>query len=162
PDDGLRSILRESLREFAGVQGEDAVAKSLGERMSYVGGDFRDPALFQRIKARLDEIDSAGGALFYLAIPPAIYASVIEQLGRARLSAQSTPQQWRRVIIEKPFGTDLASARELNAIVHRHFSEDQIYRIDHYLGKETVQNLMVFRFANGMFEPIWNRRYIDH
>jgi glucose-6-phosphate 1-dehydrogenase len=162
PDDGLRSILRASLREFADVQGEDAVAQSLAERMYYVGGDFRDPALFQQIKTRLDEIDSAGGALFYLAIPPAIYATVIERLGAASLSSQSTPQQWRRVIVEKPFGTDLATARELNAIVHRHFSEDQVYRIDHYLGKETVQNLMVFRFANGMFEPIWNRRYIDH
>jgi len=162
PDDGMRSILRDSLREFAGVEGGNAVARSLAERMYYVGGDFRDPALFQKIKARLAEIDSAGGALFYLAIPPAIYATVIEQLGASSMSSQSTPQQWRRVIVEKPFGTDLATARELNAIVHRHFSEDQVYRIDHYLGKETVQNLMVFRFANGMFEPIWNRRYIDH
>lgn len=162
PDEALQSILRESLREFAGVQGEDAVAQSLAERMHYVGGDFRDGALFQKIKKRLHEIDSAGGALFYLAIPPAIYATVIEQLGAGTLSSQASPEQWRRVIVEKPFGSDLGSARELNAVVHRHFSEDQVYRIDHYLGKETVQNLMVFRFANGIFEPIWNRRYIDH
>jgi len=162
PDDGLRSALHDSLREFAGVQGDDAVAQSLGERIHYVGGDFRDADLFRRIKTRLDEIDSAGGVLFYLAIPPSAYAAVIEQLGAASLSSQASPEHWRRVIVEKPFGSDLSSARELNAIVHKHFSEDQVYRIDHYLGKETVQNLMVFRFANGMFEPIWNRRYIDH
>ena len=87
---------------------------------------------------------------------------MIEQLGAVGLAAQGSSQQWRRIIVEKPFGTDLASARELNQILHRHFAEEQVYRIDHYLGKETVQNLMVFRFANGMFEPIWNRRYIDH
>jgi glucose-6-phosphate 1-dehydrogenase len=97
-----------------------------------------------------------------LAIPPSIYATVIEQLGAAGLSRQASERDWRRVIVEKPFGTDLSTARELNQIVHKHFDESQVYRIDHYLGKETVQNLMVFRFANGMFEPIWNRRYIDH
>lgn len=162
PDDGIRSILSGSLREFAGMEQEDEIARSLAERLHYVGGDFRDPSLYERLKTRLDEIDSGSGALFYLAIPPSIYAPVIEQLGAAGLSSQPSAQQWRRVIVEKPFGTDLATARELNGIIHRHFSEDQVYRIDHYLGKETVQNLMVFRFANGMFEPIWNRRYIDH
>src|SRR3954470_14871787 len=162
PDDGIRKIFSGSLREFAGVQQEDEVARSLAERMHYVGGDFHDRALYERLKARLDEIDNGSGALFYLAIPPSIYATVIEQLGAAGLSSQASERQWRRVIVEKPFGTDLATARELNQLVHRHFAEDQVYRIDHYLGKETVQNLMVFRFANGMFEPIWNRRYIDH
>ena len=161
-DDAFRTLLRGSLREFAGLQQEDEVATSLAQRMHYVGGDFRDPALFQSLKARLDEIDTGSGALFYLAIPPSIYATVIEQLGAVGLASQGSSQQWRRIIVEKPFGTDLTSARELNQILHRHFSEDQVYRIDHYLGKETVQNLMVFRFANGMFEPIWNRRYIDH
>jgi glucose-6-phosphate 1-dehydrogenase len=160
-DDGLRSLFRESLREFADVQGEDAVAHSLSERMHYVGGDFRDAALYQRVKERLAALDG-GGALFYLAIPPAIYATVIEQLGAAGLATAASATAWRRVIVEKPFGTDLATARDLNQTVHRHFNEEQVYRIDHYLGKETVQNLMVFRFANGMFEPIWNRRYIDH
>ena len=161
PDDGLRSILADSLREFAGVKGQDAVAQSLAERMHYVGGDFRDGALFQKIKARLDEIDSAGGALFYLAIPPTIYATVIEQLGAASLSSQPSPERWRRVIVEKPFGSDLATARELNTITHRHFGEDQVYRIDHYLGKETVQNLMVFRFANGMTSDVVTCREDD-
>jgi glucose-6-phosphate 1-dehydrogenase len=162
PDDGLRTIFRDSLREFADLQQEDEVARSLAERMYYVGGDFRDPELYQKLKTRLTEIDSISGALFYLAIPPAVYRTVIEQLGAAGLASQESDRKWRRIIVEKPFGTDLASARELNQLVHRHFSEEQVYRIDHYLGKETVQNLMVFRFANGMFEPIWNRRYIDH
>ena len=162
PDEGLRPIFSASLSEYAGVKQEDEVARSLSERMHYVGGDFRDRSLYARLKTRLSEIDSDSGILFYLAIPPSIYQTVIEELGAAGLSSQASDRQWRRVIVEKPFGTDLASARELNQIVHRHFAEDQVYRIDHYLGKETVQNLMVFRFANGMFEPIWNRRYIDH
>jgi len=130
--------------------------------MYFVGGDFSDQAVYRRLAERLREIDSAGGVLFYLAIPPSAYATVIEQLGATGLAATTSATAWRRVIVEKPFGTDLASARELNRLVHQHFAEDQVFRIDHYLGKETVQNLMVFRFANGMFEPIWNRRYIDH
>jgi glucose-6-phosphate 1-dehydrogenase len=161
-DDWFRDQLRGSLREFAGVSAEDDVARSLAERMYFVGGDFGDGAVYQRLAERLRKIDSAGGVLFYLAIPPGAYATVIEHLGAAGLSTSASPTAWRRVIVEKPFGTDLGSARELNRLVHRHFGEDQVFRIDHYLGKETVQNLMVFRFANGMFEPIWNHRYIDH
>jgi glucose-6-phosphate 1-dehydrogenase len=161
-EEGFRRQFWESLRQFADVPEADAVAKSLAGRLHYVGGDFNDPSLFQKICATLQEINSNGGALFYLAIPPGAYANVIEQLGAAGLSKGDSAERWRRVIVEKPFGTDLASARELNQIIHRHFTEDQVFRIDHYLGKETVQNLMVFRFANGMFEPIWNRRYIDH
>ena len=118
-----------------------------------------DPGLYARLAARLREIGSEG-VLFYLAIPPAVYGPVVEALGAAGLAG--TPETgWRRLIVEKPFGTDLASAQSLNALLHRHFTEEQIFRIDHYLGKETVQNLMALRFANGMFEPIWNRRYID-
>ena len=161
-EDGFRAQFRESLRDFAGARDEDPVARSLAQRMHYVGGDFSEPSLFQRVGATLQEINSDGGALFYLAIPPTAYTNVIEQLGAAGLSKEESAERWRRVIVEKPFGTDLASARELNQIIHRHFGEEQVFRIDHYLGKETVQNLMVFRFANGMFEPIWNRRYIDH
>jgi glucose-6-phosphate 1-dehydrogenase len=160
-DDGFRQEFRDSLREFAGVTTDDEVANSLSERMHYVGGDFKDPAIYQQLAACIRGIDSAGGVLFYLAIPPGAYANVIEQLGAAGLST-GTDSGWRRIIIEKPFGTDLQTARELNQVVHRHFDEEQVFRIDHYLGKETVQNLMVFRFANGMFEPVWNRRYIDH
>ncbi len=160
-DDGFRQEFRDSLREFAGVTHEDEVAHSLCERLHYVGGDFQNPAIYQQLAAQIQAIDSTGGVLFYLAIPPGAYPNVIEQLGTAGL-ATATGSGWRRIIIEKPFGTDLQTARELNAIVHRHFDEEQVFRIDHYLGKETVQNLMVFRFANGMFEPVWNRRYIDH
>jgi len=157
-DDGFRQAFRDSLREFAGLQADDEVARSLAERMCYIGGDFNDPAIYQKLAAR----GLAGGVLFYLAIPPGLYGAVVANLGAATLSTAPHPAAWRRVIVEKPFGTDLGSARTLNQLVHRHFDEEQVFRIDHYLGKETVQNLMVFRFANGMFEPVWNQRYIDH
>jgi glucose-6-phosphate 1-dehydrogenase len=161
-DEAFRAQFRESLKEFAGPDSEwDEIAASLASRMYYVSGETDDPNLYSRLSARLEEIDGAEGVLYYLAIPPTIYRSVIEQLGAAGL-AKASNRGWRRIVIEKPFGTDLASARELNHVAHQHFDEDQVYRIDHYLGKETVQNLLVFRFGNGMFEPVWNRRYIDH
>jgi glucose-6-phosphate 1-dehydrogenase len=160
-DDGFRAQFRDSLREFANAGGDDEVATSLAGRLFYLCGELDDPALYQRVKARLAEVDGAEGVLHYLAIPPGVYGTVIKRLGEAQLSSAPAPG-WRRVIIEKPFGTDLASARALNALVHEHFDEEQVFRIDHYLGKETVQNLLVFRFANGMYEPVWNRRYIDH
>src|SRR4051812_10311384 len=115
-DDGFRKILHDSLREFAGVKGDEQVARSLAERMHFVGGDFNDDALFQRLAARLQEIDSTGGALFYLAIPPAAYSNVIERLGKAGLSKATSSAGWRRGIIEKPFGADLASARDPNQL----------------------------------------------
>ncbi len=102
-----------------------------------------------------------GNVLFYLATPPDFFGDIVEQLGRSGLTAE-TDEAWRRVIVEKPFGNSYDSARELNARLRKVLTEEQIYRIDHYLGKETVQNLLVFRFANGIFEPIWNRRYIDN
>jgi glucose-6-phosphate 1-dehydrogenase len=161
-DAAFRAQFSNSLREFTSADPSgDEVATSLARRLHYVSGDLDDPDLYERVSARLRQIDGAEGVLYYLAIPPTAYGTVIARLGNAGLAAAPEPG-WRRVIVEKPFGTDLASARALNAVVHRHFAEDQVFRIDHYLGKETVQNLMVFRFANGMFEPIWNRRYIDH
>jgi glucose-6-phosphate 1-dehydrogenase len=160
-DDSFRDQFKDSLREFAKVGRDDEVASSLARRIYYVAGDLGDPELYARIKARLTEIEGDEGVLHYLAIPPGVYQSVITQLGNAGLAKAEAPA-WRRVIIEKPFGTDLASARSLNAVVHQHFDEEQVFRIDHYLGKETVQNLLVFRFGNGMYEPVWNRRYIDH
>jgi glucose-6-phosphate 1-dehydrogenase len=160
-DETFRTQFRESLREFAGQEGADDIAESLASRLYYVAGETDDPALYERLRARLSEIDGAEGVLYYLAIPPTVYATVIEQLGATGL-ADAPPRGWRRIIVEKPFGTDLESARALNQLAHQHFDEDQVYRIDHYLGKETVQNLLVFRFGNGMFEPVWNRRYIDH
>jgi len=161
-DEEFRQQFRESLKEFASANAAaDAVAASLADRMYFVSGETSDAGLYQQLATKLNEIDGAEGVLFYLAIPPTVYASVIQNLGAVGL-AQPPERGWRRIIVEKPFGTDLASARELNHIAHQHFSEDQVFRIDHYLGKETVQNLLVFRFGNGMFEPVWNRRYIDH
>ena len=165
-EDGFRAQFRESLRDFAGAQDEDPVARSLAQRMHYVGGDFSEPSLFQRVSATLQEINSDGGALFYLAIPPTAYTNVIEQLGAAGLSKEASAERWRRVIVEKPFGTDLASARELNQIIHRHFDEEQVFRIDHYLGKETVQNLhgvpVCQRDVRADLEPALHRSRPDH
>ena len=161
-DEAFRTQFRDSLKEFAGVDaGPSEVAQSLASRLYYVAGETDDPGLYQRLQARLTEINGAEGVLFYLAIPPTIYGTVIDHLGKSKLS-EAPARGWRRIVIEKPFGTDLDSARALNRLAHEHFDEDQVYRIDHYLGKETVQNLLVFRFGNGMFEPVWNRRYIDH
>jgi len=161
-DDGFRQQFRESLREFTKADpGSGDVARALESRLHYVGGDTGDAAMYGRLAARLREVDDHGGVLYYLAVPPAVYGTIIERLGEAGLSG-TADAGWRRIIVEKPFGTDLSSARELNALLHRYFDEEQVFRIDHYLGKETVQNLLVFRFANGMFEPVWNRRYIDH
>jgi glucose-6-phosphate 1-dehydrogenase len=161
-DDGFRGQLVESLREFAGVEPSDEVAASLGSRLHYVSGGLDDQALYSALRERLEAAGGhRDGVLYYLAIPPSAYSTIVEQLGRAGL-ARSDGQAWRRIVIEKPFGRDLSSAAALNRLIHGHFDEEQVFRIDHYLGKETVQNLLVFRFANGMFEPVWNRRYIDH
>jgi len=128
-------------------------------------GDFGDPAAYQRLASTLKRVDAERGTrgnhLFYLATPPASYPEIIRELGRAGLAGTALTH-WSRIIIEKPFGHDLDSARELNRRVLEVFTEDQIYRIDHYLGKETVQNILVMRFANGIFEPLWNQKYVDH
>src|SRR3954452_7186984 len=160
-DDDFRRQFHASLKEFAGVEKPDEVSNTLARRLSYLSGEMDDPALYARLNGVL-EAHAPDGVLFYLAIPPTAYGKVVEQLGAAGLTRPSNPSGWRRVIVEKPFGTDLDTARALNADLHQHVDESQIFRIDHYLGKETVQNLLVFRFANGMFEPVWNRRYIDH
>jgi len=161
-DESFRAQFRDSLKEFAGTgAGVDEVAESLASRMFYVSGETDDAGLYERLQARLADVNGAEGVLFYLATPPTVYAAAIEQLGASGL-ADAPGRGWRRIVVEKPFGTDLDSARALNRLAHQHFDEDQVYRIDHYLGKETVQNLLVFRFGNGMFEPVWNRRYIDH
>jgi glucose-6-phosphate 1-dehydrogenase len=161
-DDEFRRQFHDSLKEFAGVETPDEVSTALAQDFGYVQGEMDDANLYRKITAKLAEMRCPDGVLFYLAIPPTVYATVVEQLGAAGLTTAATPEGWRRVIVEKPFGVDLDSARELNRVLHAHLDESQIFRIDHYLGKETVQNLLVFRFANGMFEPVWNRRYIDH
>jgi glucose-6-phosphate 1-dehydrogenase len=161
-DEGFREQFRQSLAEFADLQQPDEVATALSRSLSYISGEMDDPRLYECLCEKVREGEAPDGVLFYLAIPPTAYDMVIERLGTSGLMKPRTDHGWRRIIVEKPFGTDLASARELNALLHRHMDESQVFRIDHYLGKETVQNLLVFRFANGMFEPIWNRRYIDH
>jgi glucose-6-phosphate 1-dehydrogenase len=137
----------------------------LRERIHYLPGDFRSSELYVRLAATLGELNGRVGArgntLFYLATPPDFFGDVSERLHEAHQLGE-TEESWRRLIIEKPFGDSYDSARELNARLRKAMAEEQIYRIDHYLGKETVQNLMVFRFANGIFEPVWNRRYIDN
>src|SRR4051812_1250311 len=160
-DDAFRQTFHDSLKEFAGLAAPDDVSNGLAHGMRYVHGEMDDPALYDRLTATLKEAGAPPGVLFYLAIPPSVYGTVAERLGSCGL-ANAGEHGWRRVIVEKPFGTDLATARALNQLLHRHLDESQVFRIDHYLGKETVQNLLVFRFANGMFEPVWNRRYIDH
>jgi len=135
------------------------------QRFHYERGDFGDPQTFSRLSARLGQIDreqhTEGNYLFYLATAPKFFGTIVQRLGAAGLSKQENGQ-WRRIVIEKPFGNDLESAKALNREIKSVLQENQIYRIDHYLGKETVQNIMVFRFDNAIFEPIWNRRYIDH
>ena len=135
------------------------------QRMFYLGGDVEQPEIYGQIRARVDELgkqfNTSKNVLYYLAVAPTLFAPVVTQLGASGLSAEEDGY-WRRVVIEKPFGQDLASAQSLNREVGQVLKETQTYRIDHYLGKETVQNILAFRFGNGVFEPIWNRRYIDH
>jgi len=135
------------------------------DRLSYMQGAFEDASTFETLKQKLQQVDSerntGGNYLFYLATAPKFFAKIVQQLGSSGLAHEDNGQ-WRRVVIEKPFGSDLDSARALNQNIRSVLHEKQIYRIDHYLGKETVQNILVFRFSNGIFEPIWNRRYIDH
>jgi glucose-6-phosphate 1-dehydrogenase len=163
-DDTFRTQMHDRVREVEGESIDDEPWKRVSDRLHFLSGDFTDPALYQRLTARLDELASKYGAarnyLIYLAVPPVLFGDVASHLGDAGLTNEEGG--WRRLIIEKPFGYDLESARALNARIAAVLTERQIYRIDHYLGKETVQNIMAFRFANGIFEPIWNRRYVDH
>ncbi|MDQ3137856.1 MAG: glucose-6-phosphate dehydrogenase [Gemmatimonadota bacterium] len=172
-DDGFRRLVYESARDAddpspAG-QIDDAAWARFARRLSYVQGEFTEPSTYAAIGDRLGAIESArdhsDGRLFYLAIPPGIYARTIthlEQSGVAERVNRRSARPWVRVVVEKPFGHDLHTAKALNRTVRKAFAEHQVYRIDHYLGKETVQNLMVFRFANSIFEPVWNRHHVHH
>jgi glucose-6-phosphate 1-dehydrogenase len=166
-DDALRAEYRESLEKYSRVLPLDEAAwRSFASRIRYQRCDFADPPGFDRLAKTLEEIDreqrSPGNHLYYLATQPSQFAEIVAQLGRVGLDHERHEGGWRRIVIEKPFGHDLQSAIRLNREVGKVFRESQVYRIDHYLGKETVRNLLVFRFANGIFEPIWNRRHIDH
>ena len=164
--DKLRDSLMKGVRQFATRPVEDAVAKRLLACVTSIEADPKDPASFDAMRARLEELEAArntgGNRLFYLATPPNAFAPISRQLGRTGLLKEEQNGPWRRLVVEKPFGTDLASAKALNGELLKIVDEHQLYRIDHYLGKETVQNILVLRFANGMFEPIWNRDHIDH
>jgi len=164
-DDYFRDRATADIKEFATRPFDADVWQDFAKRLYYVSGDFNDPATFQTLGAKIEEARTAHkvppNVLFYLAITPALFSKVVDQLGAAGLTSE-TGEGWRRVIIEKPFGRDLESARVLNAEISKTLDESQIYRIDHYLGKETVQNIMVFRFGNSIFEPTWNRRYIEY
>jgi glucose-6-phosphate 1-dehydrogenase len=160
-DNAFRHDLKAGMGEFAKGWQDGADWNWLSERMSYLKGDLQDASTYRLLGERLAKSGAGCNVLFYLATPPSAFAPVVAHLGKARLLHESDGC-WRRVIIEKPFGTDLRSAQELNRQILAVMSEGQIYRIDHYLGKETVQNIMVFRFGNGIFEPLWNRNHIDH
>lgn len=153
------------LHEFVGSDADPALVQWLVDRVYYVKSEFGDPEGYQRLAQHLAEIDTKhstkGNYFFYLATAPEFFLESSQQLHRAGLLTE-TNGTFRRLVVEKPFGTDLESAQALNREMGKLLQESQIYRIDHYLGKETVQNILVFRFANGIFEPIWNRRYIDH
>ena len=163
--EAFRKHLETGLREFATQAVDSAIAAELLACVTYLAGEVESSETYKQLGAELARIENArhtaGNRLFYLATPPAAFAPIGTRLGQTGL-AREADGAWRRVIFEKPFGTDLASARSLNQRLLESLAEHQIYRIDHYLGKETVQNILVLRFANGLFEPIWNRDHIDH
>jgi len=165
-DDELRQRARASMMANPEVEFQSADWDLFAPRLYYVSGEYDDVEGFQRLRDRMTMLEEqwniGGNRLFYLSTPPSVYEPVITCLGAAGLVEPASTQSWTRVVIEKPFGSDLKSAHKLNDHVLSVFNEEQVYRIDHYLGKETVQNVLVFRFANGIFEPIWNRNYVDN
>ena len=169
--DMLKSFVGNAAAEFDVDHIDEAVWKQLAEKMTYVHGDLTKSELYERLRGVLDKAEKThgtqGNVIFYLAVADEFFGTVVDRLGKAKLTEQNDdqsgkPRFWRRVVVEKPFGHSLNSARALNASILRTLHEDQIFRIDHFLGKDTVQSIAAFRFANGLFEPIWNRDRIDH
>ncbi|MFT4029517.1 MAG: glucose-6-phosphate dehydrogenase [Protaetiibacter sp.] len=164
-DQDFERVVHDAVKQYARTPFDEDVWRQLKQGIRFVQGEFDDATAFDRLSATLAELDASRGTMgnhaFYLSIPPKSFPLVTEQLRRSGL-AEQTPGQWRRVVIEKPFGHDLASARELNDVVESVFPPDSVFRIDHYLGKETVQNILALRFANQLYEPIWNANYVDH
>jgi len=164
-DDDFRKEMEQAVKEFSRQTVRDEIWKNFGQSIFYHQSDFSDESGFKSLAERLDKIDNErgtrGNRLFYFAVAPEQFEPILKHLKTVGLN-KAREGSWARVIIEKPFGTDLASARELNRVVSNSFTEDQTYRIDHFLGKETAQNILVLRFANSIFAPLWNRRYIDH
>jgi glucose-6-phosphate 1-dehydrogenase len=164
-DEDFEQVVLEAVKKYARTPFDEAVWQQLRQGIRFVVGEFDQDEAFDRLTATLTELDSDRGTMgnhaFYLSIPPKSFPLVTEQLRRSGLAEQKNGS-WRRVVIEKPFGSDLTTARELNAVVESVFPPDSVFRIDHYLGKETVQNILALRFANQLYEPIWNERYVDH
>jgi glucose-6-phosphate 1-dehydrogenase len=161
-DDGLRTMLRAETEEHSRTPVTEDAWTAFAQSLGYVQGNFDDAATYEALKQRLADSPTTGGnALFYLSTPPSQFPVIVRGLGGAGLSSGGE-DAWRRIVIEKPFGHDLRSAQQLGEVVYETFSEEQVFRIDHYLGKESVQNILVLRFANGIFEPVWNRNFIDH
>jgi glucose-6-phosphate 1-dehydrogenase len=164
-DQDFAQVVHDAVKEHARTPFREEVWRQLAEGFRFVAGEFTDDDAFDRLAQTIKELDrtrgTGGNHAFYLAVPPAQFPVVVEQLRRSGLSA-SDDGSWRRIVVEKPFGHDLASARELNRILAEVFPSGSVFRIDHYLGKETVQNILALRFANTLFEPVWNRRYVDH
>lgn len=162
-DDFFREHLRKGVEEFGGGIQSDALWEEFAQGLYYCSGNMDDPAAYEKLNALLSDLDqkrqTRGNRVFYLAVSPNFFVEAIQQLGAAGML---TKPEKHRLVIEKPFGRDLTTAQSLNEVVQAVCKEEQVYRIDHYLGKETVQNLMVFRFANAIFEPLWNRQYVDH
>ncbi|HEX2439046.1 MAG TPA: glucose-6-phosphate dehydrogenase [Methylomirabilota bacterium] len=162
-NEAFRTKMREGVKQFARLKvPNDNVWSRFANSLSYVAGDPTGPDLYGKLRERIEEVErgreDAGNRLYYLSTPPSLYDPIVGQLGKAGLAAEE--RGWTRIIIEKPFGHDLRSAQELNQLVTSVFREDQVYRIDHYLGKETVQNVLALRFANGILEPLWNRNHV--
>src|SRR5215472_14850872 len=169
-DEGFRAEMKAGIESFSRRPLDASVWADFEKGVGYVAGTFESPQTYEALRARLEALDAERGTsnnrLFYLAVPPSEHGVIVSGLRGARLvqpaSAEKGGGPWTRVVFEKPFGHDLASARSLNDTIATVFDESQVYRIDHYLGKETVQNLLVFRFANGLFEPLWSHKHIDH